>query len=310
MSEDVAYKRICAARAARRFPAIFAAVADGSLHVSTVVMLAPHLAPDTAHDLLATAAHKSKAAIEHLLAERFPKPDLPTVIQAIAPAIAADIPALQRVDVPDLQLAPGRVVPTPGPNLPAPIMPLAQPLSARARPVPLSPGRHAVQFTMDEGMYEDLLAVQALLGHVLPSGDLVEVLRRALRELRQQLENRKFAKCDRPRPQRGPAKARHTPAAVRRAVFERDRGQCTFMGENGKRCGSRTRLEYDHVQPVARGGQATIGGIRLRCRAHNQYAADCAFGLAFMNGKREQGREQATHARAQQRAQTMPEAPA
>src|SRR5436190_13450977 len=43
MSEDAACKRICAARMARRFPAILPAVADGRLHLSTVVMLAPHL---------------------------------------------------------------------------------------------------------------------------------------------------------------------------------------------------------------------------------------------------------------------------
>src|SRR5262245_19543697 len=37
MSEDAAFKRITAARAARKFPAIFAAVADGRLHLSAVV---------------------------------------------------------------------------------------------------------------------------------------------------------------------------------------------------------------------------------------------------------------------------------
>jgi hypothetical protein len=53
MSEDVACKRICAARAARRFPAIFPAVADGRLHLSAVVVLAPRLTPGTADELLA-----------------------------------------------------------------------------------------------------------------------------------------------------------------------------------------------------------------------------------------------------------------
>src|ERR687898_120416 len=39
LSEDAAYKRIRAARVARRFPAIFAAVADGRLHLAAVVLL-------------------------------------------------------------------------------------------------------------------------------------------------------------------------------------------------------------------------------------------------------------------------------
>ena len=48
LSEEVAFKRIHAARAARRFPAIFAAVAEGRLHLSAVVLLAPHLTRENA----------------------------------------------------------------------------------------------------------------------------------------------------------------------------------------------------------------------------------------------------------------------
>jgi hypothetical protein len=43
MSEDIACKRIRAARAARRFPFILEGLADGRLRLSGVVMLAPHL---------------------------------------------------------------------------------------------------------------------------------------------------------------------------------------------------------------------------------------------------------------------------
>src|SRR5258706_16106593 len=51
MSEDMAYKRIQAARAARHLPAIFHAVADGRLHLTAVVLLAPHLGPETTDEL-------------------------------------------------------------------------------------------------------------------------------------------------------------------------------------------------------------------------------------------------------------------
>jgi hypothetical protein len=50
-SEVSAYKRIRAARAARRFPAIFDAIAEGRLHLSAVVLLAPHLTESTAGEL-------------------------------------------------------------------------------------------------------------------------------------------------------------------------------------------------------------------------------------------------------------------
>ena len=74
---------------------------------------------------------------------------------------------------------------------------------------------------------------------------------------------------------------------MKRTVWERDGGRCTFVGESGHRCESRTRLEFDHVEPVATGGHATVKGLRLRCRAHNQYEAERAFGRDFMNAKRE-----------------------
>jgi hypothetical protein len=86
--------------------------------------------------------------------------------------------------------------------------------------------------------------------------------------------------------QLGEVDARHIPASVKRAVWERDGGRCTFVGENGHRCDSRTRLEYDHVEAVGSGGHATIKGLRLRCRAHNQYEAEKRFGRDFLNAKR------------------------
>src|SRR5512134_1428953 len=42
LSEEAAFKRIHAARAARKFPAVFEALADGRLHLSAIILLAPH----------------------------------------------------------------------------------------------------------------------------------------------------------------------------------------------------------------------------------------------------------------------------
>jgi len=104
LSEDAAYKRIQAGRVARQFPAIFAAVADGRLHLSAVVLLAPYLTLENADGLLAAAAHRSKSEIEELLARRFPRSETMGLVQAL-PASAPQI---------DQPLAPGRVE-APGP---------------------------------------------------------------------------------------------------------------------------------------------------------------------------------------------------
>jgi 5-methylcytosine-specific restriction endonuclease McrA len=274
LSEDVAYKRIQAARTARRFPVIFSAVADGRLNLSGVVLLAPHLGEANADEMLAAAAGRTRAGIEEWLTRRFPRSEsLPFVTQ---------LPAVQG---PDDQLAPGRVKLDGAELTPGRVAAFGTP----ARLTPVAPERYSLQLTIGKGTHDKLRHAQALLGHAVPSGEVAEVLDRALDALIGQLERRKFAATSRPRPpqKRTGSNPRHVPAKVRRAVWERDGGRCTFVSTAGHRCEARTRIELDHIEPVARGGTATVNGMRLRCRAHNQYAAECAFGAGFMNRKRE-----------------------
>jgi hypothetical protein len=105
LSEDAAYKRIQAARAARRFPALFEAVAQGRLHLAAVGLLAPYLTEASAEELLAAATHQSKAEIERRLAERFPRPDLMAWGAPIAPG-GSSSPGVSETRTGCWQLAP------------------------------------------------------------------------------------------------------------------------------------------------------------------------------------------------------------
>jgi hypothetical protein len=67
-SEDVAYKRIRVARAARRFPGILTALGEGRLHLTAVVHRVPYLAEASAPGLLRAAEHKTRAEVERLAA--------------------------------------------------------------------------------------------------------------------------------------------------------------------------------------------------------------------------------------------------
>jgi len=58
-------------------------LADGRLHLSGIVELAPHLTDENRDELLARATHKTKAAIKELVVEIAPKPDAPTVIRKL-----------------------------------------------------------------------------------------------------------------------------------------------------------------------------------------------------------------------------------
>ena len=66
--------------------------------------------------------------------------------------------------------------------------------------------------------------------------------------------------------------SRAIPAAVRRQVWERDLGCCSYVDRgSGRRCGSRHLLEIDHVVPYALGGSAEPDNLRLLCAAHHRY---------------------------------------
>jgi hypothetical protein len=166
---------------------------------------------------------------------------------------------------------------------------------------PLAPERFGLQVTIDRETHELLQRARELMGHQNPTGEIAPVLKRALELLVTHLEKQKLAATTRPGPSRLSASARHIPAAVKRAVRERDGERCTFVSGSGQRCPERARLEFDHQEPVARGGEATAENIRLRCRGHNQYAADCTFGAAFMSDKRAEAR---AHAAARKRAKS------
>jgi hypothetical protein len=304
LSEDAAFKRIQAARAARGFPLLFEALADGRLHLTGLCLLAPHLTADNVDELVAAASHRRKSEIEVLLAQRVVSPDAtrgefsqlaPAQVEAAGPGSAALLSAAE--------LAPGQVGETaPGVSRPALELAPAQ-VEAPPEPPPDPAVRYALYVTIDRDTHDKLRHAQALLSHALPSGDVAQVLDRALDALIGQLEKRKVGAATSPAGSpRASARRRHVPAHVRRAVWERDQGRCTFVGENGHRCEARRFLEFDHVDPVARGGRATVAGMRLRCRTHNQLEAERAFGAAFIRARREQAR----HARARAGADRPP----
>jgi hypothetical protein len=73
-------------------------------------------------------------------------------------------------------------------------------------------------------------------------------------------------------------RGRHIPASVRRAVFARDEGRCTYADSSGRRCAETHGLELHHLRAFAQGGEHTEANLALRCRSHNALAAEEDFG--------------------------------
>jgi hypothetical protein len=84
-SEAEAYQRMQAASAARRFPVILPMLADGRLHLAAVRELAPHLSDENHLALLGAAFYKSKRDVAALVAEHYPRPDVPPSVQYVSP---------------------------------------------------------------------------------------------------------------------------------------------------------------------------------------------------------------------------------
>jgi 5-methylcytosine-specific restriction endonuclease McrA len=73
---------------------------------------------------------------------------------------------------------------------------------------------------------------------------------------------------------------------VKRAVYARDAGCCSYVDQRGQRCGETRYLELDHLKPFARGGEHVAANLALRCAAHNALAAEETFGRDVIEPKR------------------------
>ena len=264
LSEHAAYGRIEAARAARRFPVIHDLLSDGSMTLTTVTLLAPHLTPANHVEVLDAARHKTKRDVEHIVARLRPQPAVPATVRRLPEPRRAPAPGRPSVVEPTAHADSALILAPPPTRRPATVTPLA-------------PERYKVQFTMSPETHDKLRRAQDLLRHSLPNGDPAAIFDRALSLLLADLERAKLAATTRPRAARPPASgSRHIPAAVRRAVWQRDGGQCAFVGTEA-RCRERGFLEFHHVRPYADGGATVVENLELRCRAHNLHEAEKSF---------------------------------
>jgi hypothetical protein len=404
-SEQAAYLRIEAARVVRKFPAVLARVADGSVHLTALSLLKPHLTAENHRELLDAARHRTRREIEDLVAQwRVGPPRARFDVLAIPPRNgdrATGFPLPFQPGGPGWDANRSR----PG-DAPAPWWRRAserdpagsdgnsgggdarfecdprhefdrrhefdgrheidgrhefdprhetdrphefdhrhgsdrqfefgqQPESdawqhpgawaedgndghdPRSGPASVErPHRSGWPGSHSETVYRLHISIPAetrrkldraseLLRHQIPDGDPARIIDRALGVLLDRLEQRKFARVlarpetatgvrpadlpvpegkppleppdDTPLESRSGMDRPPIPAAVRRAVWRRDRGRCQFVGSEGEQCDRVGLLEYHHRVPWARGGQDTVNNLELRCRPHNEYENELTY---------------------------------
>ena len=268
LSEDASYKRIQVARVAHQYPALFPAIADGRVHMGAVRLLAPYLSPLNAEDLITAATRKTCDEVRAMLAKRYPQAET-LAFEGIAPPVREIVPPA----------AEPRVSPDPAP----PKAELAT-WQVSGKPKPLSSQRFDLHITIGVAARDHLERARELSGKTVE-----DVLIGALALYVVHLEKQKYAATARPVGMPKPSnRSRTIPADVKRGVWRRDGGRCTFRSPDGRRCSARVHLEFDHVIPLAHGGKSVLENVRLLCRAHNQLEAERRLGKTFMEERRAQ----------------------
>jgi len=310
LSEAEAFRRITAARAARRFPILLQKIVAGELHLCAIKLLAPRLTDSNCAQLVALATHASKKTVERRLAALFPQQlvedsvrKLPARRESMAGSLTSRLDAKPEAHN-SLQLT-ERQASTASPAVVADTRTI--PDQARDTVAPLATDRFKIQFTANEALRNKIERAKELLP--VGASDLAAIFDRALDALIGELERKRFGSergAKVAKKQSAPVlepvtsnnstpsrdRSRTIPRSVRREVDRRDGGQCTFARADGLRCSERRALEMHHVQPFARGGQNTVDNLTLRCKTHNLYAAELDFGSRMM--QRFRSREPAT----------------
>ena len=290
LSDAEAYLRIEAARTSRRYPMVLTMLEDGRLHLSGIGVLAPLLKTldrDDGEVLLQRAVHKRKRELKVLVAELEPRPDVPPSIRKAPERQPKTAQPAPRTSLPDpfteTQTSREEIT-TSGRSDPEPRRkPVATSRDHREKVEPLAPARYIVQFTVSGELRDKLDRLKGLM----PGHDLASLIEAAVSEKLERLEAKRFGKTSKPRKTLGEADTssgvRGISAPVKRFVWERDGGRCTFVSQDGRRCPERHDLEFHHRKAFGLGGDRSPANLALMCKQHNLYLAERDYGKELID---------------------------
>jgi 5-methylcytosine-specific restriction endonuclease McrA len=268
MSEETAFRRVRAVKAANRCPEVYSLLNEGTVNFTTLSMIQPHL--DSKPELLHAIRDKSKREVELLIARFMPEKPRPDAIRVVVEQPTAPPP----VAASESQATEGTAsVPT------SAYLSDTEP-TARERVLA------EIRFQASGDFLAALERLRTILWHRFPNGRLEDVLMEPILEY--------LTRRDPERPRRSSntrqsvPTARRPPAALSRAVRRRDGNRCAFVDAAGRRCDATRTLEIDHVVPWALGGRSDDpANLRLLCRAHNQAEARRFFALGPLFERRD-----------------------
>jgi 5-methylcytosine-specific restriction endonuclease McrA len=283
-SEQAAYKRIQAARAAWAHPVLLERLWRGELHLAAIVILAPHFRRENLDDLLDAARGKSKPELEAFAAGLAPRVDCLDLLRALPAVTRAtpDEPAISGTSAFNVEAEAPRTTAS-GDSV---LAIEASPEGPREKVEALSAERFLFRFSGSADLRAKYFRARSLL-HSESARKMESVFDSALEALLDRADPDRRLKRRESRRRRAQIEARESrivPRTLRDEVWSRDGGRCVFSSSDGIRCPATERLEIDHIRPYALGGRSDIGNLRLLCRAHNLLAARRIFGPNYPRG--------------------------
>ncbi len=311
LREGAAWRRLAAMRVLRSFPRMEAPLRDGRLCLTTLALLGQVLTDENAEDLLRRAAYRSKAEVDSLVASLRPRPapadgvrrlaeprkgpSEPTAAPAAAPvgsappvAFATAVPAAPCGGKDPVSPGTGAVERTEPP-------PVASLPRRDAHMQAVAEARWSLRVTIDRDLKEDLETLAALISHEVPRGDLTAVLREAIRCGIEKHGKRKGAvelvrkRSAKPREDQGYRDPKAIPVDVRRQLWKRDGGRCTWTSRRASlrqplaararphhAAALRRRGDRRQPSPALQASQSPVRGTGLREGAHGPVQAQHA----------------------------------
>jgi len=272
-SESGAMRRIYAARAIEKCPSAMRYLRNGRVNLSTLSLVWKYISPE----ILNRISGKSKREVEAIVADfnigHYAKDRTkPVVVERVIKQPATECKEIYRRG---------------GGKLFASVDNSTR--AKKEKVVCQKVKMHEVRCLIEDDVMERLERCKTLLSGKFPKGlnysELLNVLSEAWLERHDPLkrEERRVSSKQRSQststPKSNGTVTRHIPAVTRDAIFNRDGGSCTFIGETGKRCESTWDVETHHDgRPFGRGGDHSPKNLRLLCRAHNQLQAEKEYG--------------------------------
>lgn len=308
-SESAAARRVAAARCLRRFPRVGSLLQCGDLNMSTLGLVANLLTDANLDSWVERIRGKSQREVEALAATvRAPLTlrDRARVIHVAVPTAAplplAPVPkssaeitssgsmfdVLGEKQTPDATVAPAPVT-----ESSALVNSTTNSRSGgkESSTLVVTQPKVYIQFLADQSFMAKYRVAASILSNKLPKLTFESVFTALVEDFIRRNEpverhaRRERAAASEPRGFQRLA----IPVRTRDAVFARDRGRCTYVGSDGKRCDETLRLHVDHIKPVARGGSNDASNLRLLCARHNRLQAEKILGRDTMDEFRRRG---------------------